>query len=339
MAKKYPARWVKKHNAIYYVVPPGEEARFEGKKWFRLGKTDAEAYQTWGKMLGDYERNYHIMAKLFDRYMAEVAPSKSAATYRTNQIQIQKLRAFFGKMPPKSVKPVHIYQYMDIRKKTPVAANREVALLSHVFTKAIRWGAVEENPCTGRKVERNSERPRDRYVTDEEFATFYSKYAGEFLQAYLKFKYLVGQRKADVLRIKLSDISKEGVRIKASKTSKKILVSWTPELREAVEQAQSIKRKVGTIYLFATRSGQCYVSEDGKTSGFDSIWQRRMKKYVEKGGVRFNEHDIRAKTASDTELAHASDLMMHRSKEFTERVYRRKESVVAPLQKKLKSND
>jgi len=336
MAKKYPARWTQKHGAFYYVVPPGERARFEGKSWYRLGSNEAEAYQEWAKLLGDYERSYRVMEKLFDRYMAEVAPAKAAATYRNNQIQIQKLRAFFGKMSPMGVKPIHIYQYMDIRSKTPVAANREIALLSHVFTKAIRWGAIEYNPCVDKKIERNTEKARDRYVTDEEFAIFYNDFAGEFLQSYLSVKYLLGLRKSDVLRIKVSDFNDVGIKVKAGKTKKKLTISWTLELREAVDKVMSIKRKIGSIYLFSTRTGKCYVSEKGKTSGFDSVWQRRMRQFVEAGNVRFNENDIRAKTASDTDAKHAQELLQHSSIEFTERVYRRKEKVVSPITKKAK---
>lgn len=334
MAKKYPARWTFNHGAFYYVVPPGERERFGGKAWYRLGSTEAEAYQKWAKLLGDEHRSYSTMGKLFDRYMAEIAPAKAPATYRGNIIQVQKLRAFFGAMTPKAVKTIHVYQYLDIRQKTPVAANREVALLSHVFTKAIRWGAIEVNPCVGKKVEKNTEKPRDRYVTDDEFATFYNDFAGQFLQAYLKVKYLIGQRKSDVLRIKLSDITGSGIRIIAGKTGKAITISWSDELKDAVAQAKAVKRRVGTMYLFATRTGQCYVKEDGRTSGFDSIWQRRMNLFVEKGNMRFNEQDIRAKTASDTDAEHAYNLMMHRSKEFTEKVYRRGENVVSPLGKK-----
>lgn len=237
-------------------------------------------------------------------------------------------------MSPLGVKSIHIYQYLDVRNETLVAANREVALLSHVFTKAIRWGAVEVTPCTGKKVERNKEKARDRYVTDSELSEFYNSYAGDFLRAYLKFKYLIGQRKADVLRIKLSDMSDDGIRIRAGKTGKKILIGWASELKAAVSDVKAVKRKVGTLYLFATRTGQCYVNEKGQTSGFDSVWQRRMKKFVEAGGVRFNEQDIRAKTASDTDARHAQQLLQHRSLEFTERVYRRKEKTVMPIKKK-----
>ncbi len=56
-----------------------------------------------------------------------------------------------------------------------------------------------------------------------------------------------------------------------------------------------------------------------------------MKKFAADGHTGFTEHDIRAKTASDTDAEHASKLMQHRSKEFTEKVYTRKTEVVVPL--------
>lgn len=337
MASRYPKRWTQSHGAFYYVVPPGMEDRFEGKKWFRLGATLSEAYAKWAELIYDGDQKLHKMSLVIDRYMAEISTTKGIATQRNEQIYAIKLRLAFGHMTPAKITPQHIYQYMDVRRETPVAANREVALLSNMFTKAIRWGAVKENPCIGKKVERNREKSRERYVTDTEFQIFYEKYAGPFLQPYLNLKYLIGARKSDLLRIQLSDISEDGIRVRSGKTGKKILYTWTDDLRDAVDQAKSIKRKVGSIYLFSTRDGKCYWNEENRTtSGFDSIWQRRINKWEKDGYPRFTEHDFRAKTASDTDERHAQDLMQHSDLALTKKVYRRKESVVSPINKRAK---
>jgi integrase len=52
--------------------------------------------------------------------------------------------------------------------KTPAAANRCLALLSHMFTKAELWGVIPEqvNPC--RRIDRYRERNRERFLTTEE---------------------------------------------------------------------------------------------------------------------------------------------------------------------------
>ena len=103
------------------------------------------------------------------------------------------------------------------------------------------------------------------------------------------------------------------------------------ELQGAIDQAKKIKRKVGTIYLFATKFGTPYTS-----TGFRSIWGRRMRKFGIDGNTRFTEHDIRAKTASETNAAHANEMMQHNSVEFTKRIYMRKLNVVQPLRLKKK---
>lgn len=50
----------------------------------------------------------------------------------------------------------------------PTHANREMALLSHIFNQARAWGYTNAtNPCSGIKGHR--ETARDRYVTDFEY--------------------------------------------------------------------------------------------------------------------------------------------------------------------------
>jgi len=325
MANGLPTNWIKNHGAYYYNVPRKLRDKF-GCSWYRLGKTLSEAYREFS-MIIDEDVQYKTMSHIMTRYMREISPNKAKATHKNELNQVTRLEIFFGEMPPHSIKPVHIHQYLDIRKNAPVAANREIALLSNMFSKAVRWGILEVNPCTGKKIEKHTEKPRDRYISDEEFSNFYHNYCSPFLQAYLKVKYITGQRQGDVLRIKLSDITSEGIYFFNKKTGKQFLMQISEELQLAINQAKAIKHKVGTIYLFATRStGQPY-----KPTGFSSIWQRRMKKFVADGNTKFTEQDFRAKTASDTDIEHANEMMQHNSIAFTERVYRRKLKVVRPL--------
>jgi integrase len=79
--------------------------------------------------------------------------------------------------------------------------------------------------------------------------------------------------------------------------------------------------------LFCTRDGKPYIDEQGTTSGFDSVWQRFMKKALAETNLeeRFTEHDLRAKVASDSkDSEQARKRMGHTSSAVTERVYRRK---------------
>lgn len=65
--------------------------------------------------------------------------------------------------------------HLDTRGQTAKArANREKALLPHVFNKARERGYTHApNPC--QRVRRFTERGRDRYATDAEFAAVHAK--------------------------------------------------------------------------------------------------------------------------------------------------------------------
>jgi hypothetical protein len=58
-----------------------------------------------------------------------------------------------------------------------------------------------------------------------------------------------------------------------------------------------------------------------------------MAKALETGILeeRFTDHDLRAKTGSDTELVHATRLLAHLDSKVTKRHYHRKVPIVRPL--------
>ncbi len=83
-----------------------------------------------------------------------------------------------------------------------------------------------------------------------------------------------------------------------------------------------------TNYLFTTRLGAPYTP-----TGFKSLWRRQMSKYVDAGGEKFNEHDVRSFTASEAEtLEHAAALLGHQNTSTTNRIYRRKPLRVTVLE-------
>lgn len=118
-------------SGSYYFVD------YEGK-WHNLGRNFAIAMQKYGQLadVGDCE----TVGDVIDRYLREIAPLKAERTYKDNLIQGKYLRAAFGKLRPIKVTPQLIYQYLDERgKSSKIQANREIALLSHIYKKAIRW--------------------------------------------------------------------------------------------------------------------------------------------------------------------------------------------------------
>jgi integrase len=332
--KALPSGWRQKHGAYYYRPPVNLRALWDGKTEYRLGTTLSEAYRAWALKLELYA-DARTMAELLDRYALEVIPQKAPKTQESNNISVRKLRSVFGHMPIDSVKPMHVYQYRDIRgKQGRTAANHDISMLSHAFTKAIEWGLCENHPIKS-KVSKFSVQPRKRYIEDWEI-TEALKVASPFIAAYIRLKLNTGLRRGDLLSIKLSDITEAGLQVSPRKTAgstgKRMVYLWSDELRQAVNQAMQIRRKTNSQWLFHTNTGQPYIKDDGNAAGFSSIWQRFMAKVLAETKVkeRFTEHDLRAKVASDVDAEHARKLLGHATAQITQKVYRRRPEYVVP---------
>lgn len=339
-----PARWRHRHGAFFYDVPAHLRHLWEGKREFRLGGSLPEAYRVWATRL-EAHHDIRTIGQLLERYALEVVPTKALRTQAGNTPAITRLKAVFGEMRIRDFKPIHAYQYRDKRgKKSPTAANRELEVLSHAFTKAIEWGYREDHPMIEGKFRKLSTPPRTRYVEDWEIVEALSlaprRKRGSLhaVRAYIKIKLLTGLRRGDLLRLRTTDLKEDGIHVQprktASTTGKRLVIEWTDTLRQAMEEAKTARSvDIGPL-LFCTKRGDCYVKDDGTASSWDSMWQRFMGRVLSETKVkeRFTEHDLRAKCASDAEtLAHAQQLLAHADSATTNRIYRRKPERVKPL--------
>lgn len=225
------------------------------------------------------------------------------------------------------VRPTHIAKYLDIRGiKAPIRANREISLLSHIFSYAMRWGQIDRNPCLG--VAKHPEKGRDRYITDSEFESVKS-FASELIAIVMDFAYITAMRKGDILKLRLDQITDDGIWIKQSKTGSKQLYEWTDGLTDTVIRAKALKRPIRGLHLFCTRQGQPY-----SDTGFKAMWNRVQIKWAESGGQRFTFHDIRAKALTDAKRLglDAQSLAGHASASMTEHYIKQRDfKRVTPL--------
>lgn len=333
-----PARWVRKHGAYYYLPPRDLRHLWDGKVWFPLGKTLPQAFKTWGERAGPPDRIATIGA-LLDRYGLQVVPAKAPKTQTENRRALVRLRQVFGHMALPDLEPQHIYQYVD-KRGARTAAHREIEVLSHAFTKAVEWGLINKHPFKG-EVRLQGEKPRTRYIEDWELAAVLSvspmRKRGSVLAvlAYIRLKILTGLRRGDLLRLRVVDLTTDGIRVDTSKTGKPIVYDWTPELRAVVDAALAARPVDIAPWLFCTDKGKCYIDKvTGEARGWSSMWQRYMTRVLKETAVteRFTEHDLRAKVASDApSLERARQLLTHADSKITQRVYRRKPERIKPV--------
>lgn len=314
--KHLPQRVYQRRGTYYFVDQAG--------RWHNLGRDIAGMYRSLAGLVGD--RPIKTVGDLLERYMIEVAPRKAAKTFADQSRQSKLLIAGMGHIPVEDLRAIHGRQYLDARRSSPVSANREFALLHHAAAMAVQWGVIESNPL--RDVKRHQERPRDRYVEDEELAAFCAV-APQLLVVWCALKLLTGARQGDLLVLRRDQIRDDGLHLRQRKTGRRQVFEWTPALRSAVEHAKALRGGVVGLTLFCTRRGKPYTAD-----GFRSIWARAMAKHVTAGGKAFREHDLRAKAGTDYDAAQgdAQRLLGHASRSTTETYLRpRKTDKVRPL--------
>ncbi|MCE3025774.1 tyrosine-type recombinase/integrase [Salinicola sp. DM10] len=310
------------------------QASLVGKTWIKLGVTEDEARVAFSEWEGRLFPRAG-MGRLFDRYEAEVIPQKrSPATQKSNRDELKRLRAVFAECEASDITVHDVYAYLDKRSQTsPTQANHELSLLKHVFKYAQRWGVHEHNPAA--PVEKLKVAPRDRYVTDAEFALFL-KYTTPWVRHYAMFKYITGLRQRDILSLRIDQLQVDGIVMRASKTGKQFVIPWTDQLRRIVAWVKASNKRQGPT-LFCDRNGNAY-SKDS----FHTRWQWGMRKAMKEGGLRerFTEHDLRAKHATDAERQgiDVTTNLQHSDKRTTQ-VYLRQKQVLSVTALELEGGD
>ena len=284
------------------------------RKWTPLGKDRPRALLEWARIEGTEPdtsvRTFEVIAR---RYEIEVIPTKAVRTQFDNLKELANLRAVFGRMLIEATKPHHVRGYLDKRGQTAKArANREKALLSHMFNKAREWGYTDTpNPCQG--IKGFTESGRDRYVSDTEFAAVRAA-AHPTVQDAMDVALLTGQRPADVLKILRSDIRDGALFVTQNKTGTKRAIDLVGELASVIERIASRPRERQSLYLIQ--------DDDGRPLTALAL-RSRFDKARKAAGVSFQFRDIRAKTASDTgDLGHSQRLLGHKNRDMTEHYVR-----------------
>ena len=309
-------------------VPLGSDLDVAKVEWAKL---DRKAVPKIVKRMGD----------LFDRYERDVIPGKGPRTQKDNLGGLKQLRKAFDDAPIEAITPQVLAQYRD-RRTGKVRANREIALLSHIFNIAREWGVTDQgNPATG--VRKNKERPRDFYAGPAIWNAVYAKASPDLRDA-MDLAYLTGQRPADVLAFRASDIVDGYLQISQAKTTKKLRIrlivgeqhnQLSGLLDRLTEQRRT--RGVRNPYLINTPDGR-NVTKHMLRLRFEEARKLAAEQAIEDQdsllaqSVRnFQFRDIRPKAASEIEdLTHASKLLGHSDKRITEMVYRRVGEVVSP---------
>jgi integrase len=234
-----------------------------------------------------------------------------------------------------------IAQYRDART-AKVRANREIALLSTMFTFAREWGLTDKaNPCFG--LRRNKEIPRDYYAGDIVWNAVYGQAPQELRDA-MDLAYLTGQRPADVLKASATDLNNGFLMVGQGKTEKRLRIRLYDGDKET-DLCIFINGLLDRRAQSGTRTSILITNQDGLRMSYNMLrnrWDEARTKAANKAAAagdaaldiairKFQFRDIRPKAASEIEdIADASRLLGHSTEEMTKKVYRRVGEKVKP---------
>jgi integrase len=142
---------------------------------------------------------FHDFAK---EYMAWARVNKKASSY-TRDLCIMRL--LDGEFEGKTIQEIttwDIEKFKSKRKATlnPASVNREIALIKHLFTKAIEWNKMKENPAKKVKLLKGVV-SRVRYLMPAEIHTLLSHCEG-FLKPLVTVAVHTGMRRGELLGLK-----------------------------------------------------------------------------------------------------------------------------------------
>lgn len=307
-------------------IPLGTDLAAAKRKWAELECVEAPP-------------DASLMKYAFDQYVRDILPKKKPSTQRENMLCLAQLRPVFDSAPIDAIRPQDIARYRDARS-APVRANREIALLSHVFNMAREWGFTQrDNPCRG--VRKNKEAPRSYYAEADVWDAVRTAGSDDLRDA-MDLAYLSGQRPADVLKMSEYDIQNDELRVQQNKTGHALRIRLhidgaATELGACVDRLLARKVRSMSGELICTARGQPLTLKmlRDRFEAARKIAATKAEKAKQDDLAKrikaFQFRDIRPKAASEiTSLEDASSLLGHTDKGITKRVYRRAGEVVKP---------
>lgn len=234
---------------------------------------------------------------------------RAESTLKENLNEAKNLKKAFGHIDPQAITKADGYVYLDacVQAKRPEKGNKEVALLQVILEYGVRIGKLQTNPLSG--IRKNKVVRQQRYVSDVEMALALevgrNKGGAKHIVALaLQTAWLCVRRSVEVRAITRDAIREDGIVWKDGKNKRKppVLIEWTPELKQVIDEALGATRKhvTGSIFIFGNLRGQQYTK-----SGWKSVLGGLMKDcevVAAERGIQFKAfslQDCRPKGVSD----------------------------------------
>jgi integrase len=194
---------------------------------------------------------------LIERWREEHAPKNRASSTRENERLIaQWIKPELG---TKRVADVtfedvdKLHRKISQKQGTPYRANRVVALLSKMFSLALKWRMTRTHPCKG--IERNREQPRATYLEPDQLERLLAAlddHPNKAAANAIRLLVLTGARSAEVFSAswKQFDLKADGTWTKPAAGTKGDKEHRVPLSPEALELLAEIRKTTSSVFVF-----------------------------------------------------------------------------------------
>ena len=237
------------------------------------------------------------LAEFATRYIDDHAiPHKKAASVEQDRANLRRaILPALGALRLDNVTRGDVLRFHLARKGTPTNANRCLALLSHMFTMAEKWGLRPDNSNPCRHVARFRETKRRRFLSEAELARLGQSLVhaethegvSPYVTAAVRLLIFTGARVSEILNLRWEDVDTSAgvLALRDSKTGPKQVYLNAP----ALSLLAKLPRLDGNPHVIAgSRPG-------GRLVDLEHPWQRLRSK-VGLDDVRL--HDLRHSFAS-----------------------------------------
>jgi len=237
--------------------------------------------------------------------------------YHRKKWFIDHLVTIFGDKYLNEITSWDIEKYRLERKKQGLGTaslNRPIACLKHMFTKAIEWGFLKENPAKPVKLFKENNR-RLRFLTEDEINRLLSNCSG-YLRDIVLLALNTGMRKGEIFNLKWQDVDFDLRMIHVS-DSKNYEARDIPINDILYETLKALRDKA--------EEGQEYVFVNPKTGRPYDDLKRSFKTALKRAGIEdFTFHDLRHTFASHlvmngVDLMTVKELLGHKNISMTMR--------------------
>ncbi len=265
---------------------------YEGRRIRKVvgSKKDAENALTAVKadiLRGEYRFKRESKIKLEDFAREYIKYAKvNKKSWKSDQNSLNRLIPFFKGIPLSKITPRHIEEYKRgrIEEVKPASVNRELACLKVIFSLAMKWKIVNDNPV--KEIKFFTEQKIEMRILDKEEIDRLIHCACGHLKSVITLAINTGMRKGEILNLKWNDIDfeKHFIIIKESKSGRSRKI---PMNLSAINALRRIERESEYVF-FNPKTKKCF--RDIKTA-FKSACRRA-------GIENLRFHDLRHTAAT-----------------------------------------